>query len=442
MVDSQMVYHRRYLISLVALVCSGFLQAQEPADTNYDESKVPTYTLPPLLPKETAASTNAERAKLWTSARRAEIQSLLEKHVYGQTPDDSVTVDGKLVESSDEALGGSATRQQFTLTISPTSGTSSRSLQIDVLVYAPKGKAQAPAFIGLNFYGNQTVSSDPNILISKKWMRGNGKIGIVANRATEKTRGAYQSRWQVETLIKRGYGLVTAYCGDIDPDNYQHDFTDGAHPLFYKEGQAQPADNEWGTIGAWAWGLSTVRNWLDTQSGIAIDAKRLAVIGHSRLGKTALWAGAQDENFAMVISNNSGCGGASLYRRCYGERLHHMLKPVGYWFCRHHATYAKREAELPVDQHMLMALVAPRPLYVASAEEDRWADPKGEFLAAKHASPVYEWLGKEGLSETEMPKINEPVAHDIGYHVRSGVHDVTLYDWERYLDFADKHLAK
>ncbi|MDF1787073.1 MAG: acetylxylan esterase, partial [Verrucomicrobiales bacterium] len=306
MVDSQMVYHRRYLISLVALVCTGFLQAQEPADTNYDESKVPTYTLPPLLPKETAASTNAERAKLWTSARRAEIQSLLEKHVYGQTPDDSVTVDGKLVESSDEALGGSATRQQFTLTISPTSGTSSRSLQIDVLVYAPKGKAQAPAFIGLNFYGNQTVSSDPNILISKKWMRGNGKIGIVANRATEKTRGAYQSRWQVETLIKRGYGLVTAYCGDIDPDNYQHDFTDGAHPLFYKEGQAQPADNEWGTIGAWAWGLSTVRNWLDTQSGIAIDAKRLAVIGHSRLGKTALWAGAQDENFAMVISNNSG----------------------------------------------------------------------------------------------------------------------------------------
>ena len=119
-----------------------------------------------------------------------------------------------------------------------------------------------------------------------------------------------------------------------------------------------------------------------------------------------------------------------------------MLKPVGYWFCRHHANYAKREAELPVDQHMLMALVAPRPLYVASAEEDRWADPKGEFLAAKHASPVYEWLGKEGLSESEMPKINEPVAHDIGYHVRSGVHDVTLYDWQRYLDFADKHLAK
>ena len=119
-----------------------------------------------------------------------------------------------------------------------------------------------------------------------------------------------------------------------------------------------------------------------------------------------------------------------------------MLKPVGYWFCRNHANYAKREAELPVDQHMLMALVAPRPLYVASAEEDRWADPKGEFLALKHASPVYEWFGKEGLTRTEMPKINDPIAKDVGYHLRSGAHDVTLYDWERYLDFADKHLAK
>ena len=436
-----MTNHRLCLISLVALVTSGFLGAQEPADTNYDESKVPPYTLPSLLPAGTNATTNAERAKLWTTTRRAEVQGLLETHVYGRTPDTPTTLLAKLVESSEDALGGTATRQQFELSIS-SSVDASRSIKLAILIYTPKGKRQAPAFMGLNFYGNQTVHTDSSIHLSNAWMRGNSEIGIVANRATEKTRGAYQSRWQLETLIRRGYGLITAYCSDIDPDNYQHDFTDGVHPLFYKEGQTQPADDEWGAIGAWAWGLSTMRDWLGKQTGIEIDAKRIAVIGHSRLGKTALWAGAQDENFAMVISNNSGCGGAALYRRCYGERIHHMLKPVGYWFCRNHATYAKREAELPLDQHMLMALVAPRPLYVASAEEDRWADPKGEFLAAKHASPAYEWLGKEGLSGKEMPKINEPIANQVGYHVRSGAHDVTLFDWKRYLDFADKHLAK
>ncbi|WP_148080384.1 glucuronyl esterase domain-containing protein [Roseimaritima ulvae] len=190
----------------------------------------------------------------------------------------------------------------------------------------------------------------------------------------------------------------------------------------------------------WAWGLSTVRAWLEEQPDALVDAKRIAVIGHSRLGKTALWAGAQDENFAMVISNDSGCGGAALYRRCYGERIHHMIKPIGYWFCRDHAKFIGRESELPVDQHMLLALVAPRPLYVASAEEDRWADPKGEFLAAKHASPVYQWLGEQGLPADQMPAVDQPVAGRVGYHVRTGKHDVTRFDWQQYLDFADKHL--
>ncbi len=435
------------------------LRAQEPADTNYDEGKVPNFALPPLLPEGTEALNNDERAKLWTSARRAEVQSLLEKYVYGKTPDaatDRVRVRPELIESSDDALAGTATRRQVTLTVSPSPDAKGlnpeQSIQIEVLIYAPKrsreSSAPVPAFIGLNFYGNQTVHQDPAIRISKGWMRPNTSIGIEENRATEKTRGVYQGRWQAEKLIKRGYALVTAYCGDIDPDNYRHDFTDGVHPLFYKEGETQPAADEWGAIGAWAWGLSTIRSWLENQAAqsdghATIDAKRMAVIGHSRLGKTALWAGAQDQDFAMVISNDSGCGGAALYRRCFGERIHHMLKPVGYWFCRNHALYAKRESELPVDQHMLMALVAPRPLYVASAEEDRWADPKGEFLSARHASPVYEWLGTEGLPVDDMPKVNEPIATAtgrIGYHMRSGEHDVTAFDWEQYLNFADKHL--
>jgi hypothetical protein len=232
---------------------------------------------------------------------------------------------------------------------------------------------------------------------------------------------------------------VTAHRDDIDPDNYRHDFSDGPHPLFYEPGQTRPNEKEWGSIGGWAWALSRMREWLENDG--LVDASRLAVIGHSRLGKTALWAGAQDPKFKMVVSNNSGCGGAALYRRCYGERIHHMLKPVGYWFSRHHARYAQRESELPVDQHMLMAAIAPRALYVASATEDRWADPKGEFLAMKHAASVYALYGFRGLATGQMPSFDVPVTGGrLGYHVRTGRHDMTTYDWEQYLDFADLHL--
>lgn len=438
----------RFLLASTVLLAANSMLTAQPADTNYDEAKVPAYELPPLIPATVGATTNEQRAAFWQQQRRAEVQSLFEQTVYGKTPTAPVDVRAELLESSDAALGGTAVRQQVRLTISPSPKAQGldpqRSIDVHVLIYAPKIKAgdntKAPAFMGLNFYGNQTVHSDPEIHISEGWMRSNAAIGIVDNRATEKTRGTAQQRWQPEMLIERGYGLVTIYCGDIDPDNYQHDFSDGVHPLFYKQGQTQPAADQWGAIGGWAWGLSQVRAWLETQPDTLVDARRIAVIGHSRLGKTALWAGAQDENFAMVISNDSGCGGAALYRRCYGERIHHMVKPIGYWFCRNHLKFAKRESELPVDQHMLLALVAPRPLYVASAEEDRWADPKGEFLAAQHASPVFEWLGQKGLPADQMPAVNEPVVGRVGYHVRTGKHDVTRFDWQQYLDFADKNL--
>lgn len=421
-------------ITILASVAFALIaHAAEPADTNYDEAKVPVYMLPEVLVN--AAGEPVQTVSDWRDKRRPEILRLFEESVYGRTPNRQIDVRYEVVERDDRAFDGLATRKQVRATFAD-------KLVADILVYVPnrdaEGGEKAPAFLGLNFYGNQTVASDPAIVINPRWMRGNTAIGIQANLATEQTRGAYRSRWQVEMVLKRGFALATVYCGDFDPDNYQHDFTDGVHPLFYDEGQTKPGSKEWGAIGAWAWGLSRTLDYLETDKDI--DATKVAVLGHSRLGKTALWAGAQDERFWMVISNNSGCGGAALYRRCFGERIHHMIKPVGYWFCHDHRQYQHREVALPIDQHMLLALVAPRPLYVASATQDQWADPRGEFLAAKHASPVYALWGKSGLEDANFPPPDDPLTSTVGYHLRSGEHDVTAYDWSQYLDFADLHL--
>ena len=257
--------------------------------------------------------------------------------------------------------------------------------------------------------------------------------------ADESARGSETQQWQVEKILAHGFALATMYYDDIEPD-FNGGMKYGVRPLFFRTGQTEPAPDDWGAIGAWAWGLSRAADYLQTDPDI--DARRIALMGHSRLGKTALWAGAQDTRFAIVISNESGEGGASLSRRSYGEDVKHLNNSFPHWFCGNYRRYTDHEAMLPVDSHMLMALIAPRPLYVASAEEDRGSDPRGEFLAAVAAGPVYALLGKKGIGTDQMPGLHQPVGDVVSYHIRTGKHDVTAYDWDQYLAFASRHFGR
>jgi hypothetical protein len=357
------------------------------------EAGVPSYTLPDPLVLSTGEK--VKDAGTWQEKRRPEILNLFATEVYGRTmagrPKNmywtQISGDQKVIHDS------AVSRRVRIYFLGRTDGPS-MDLEITLPVGSP---APVPLFL------------------VPGWMSG------------------------LPQVIRRGYGVANFSPWSVEPDNKDSAYGSGIRRFFTPAGVEGPKSDEWGTIGAWAWAASRAMDYLVTDP--EIDPNRICIMGLSRFGKTAMWAGAQDERFAIVFSCESGTGGATIVRRGFGETVKAMNDRFPHWFSGNFKRYNDRVQDLPVDWHMLVALMAPRPVYIATAEEDLWGDPRGAFLAAKHAEPVYALFGKAGLGVETMPPVETPVGTTIGFHMRKGGHGLNGYDWTCFLDFADRQFG-
>ncbi|BCM93954.1 carbohydrate esterase [Abditibacteriota bacterium] len=370
-----------------------------------------------------------ESPEQWQGQRRPELLRLLESEVFGVTPfgrPDALRFEVR--EEKSGARDGLATRLRVGVLFEGTEN----GRQMELLVYLPNDvSGPVPVFLGLNFDGNFTTTAEADLPVPTHYVNGLF-TRLSDHRATEEMRGSRASMWPYDEILKRGYGVATACYGEVEPD-VANQWWHGPRVL------APPTEADgWGAIGSWAWALSRALDYLQTHP--RVDSQCVAVFGFSRLGKTAMWAGAQDERFAAVISQNSGKGGASLMKRPQGEPVSHLSGPLGHWFAPSFARYSNNEAELPVDGDSIAALVAPRPLLILSATEDTWSDPEGEFLSGRSATRVYGLLGHEGLDAEARPEPGTFINSRVGYFLRVGGHNVTGEDWAVTLDWADKFL--
>jgi hypothetical protein len=388
---------------------------------NYDEALVGTYTLPdPLV---LANGQPVRDARTWNEKRRPEIVRLFEENEYGRAPGRPAGMSFDVFDKGTPALDGKAIRRQVTVYFSADKA----GPKMDLLIYLPAGaRKPSPLLLNISFSANSAVVNDPGVKPGQVWGRDNKRVPAPAGMAF--------GRINVARLLERGIGFATVYYGDIDPDFL------GGVPLGVRGLYPPPAADEWGSIAAWAWGLSRAMDYLETDKGV--DAKRVAITGASRLGKTVMWAGARDPRFAMVIASCSGEGGAALSRRDYGETIAHLVEPTRYpyQFCANYAKFARHVDQLPVDAHMLVALMAPRPVLLQTGDQDNWSDPKGEFLAAVAAGPVFRLLGKQALDTDQWPAAGQPILHTLGYYMHAGGHGTIPSDWDVFLKFMEMQL--
>lgn len=397
---------------------------------NYDQAKVGTYTLPDPLVLQNGKP--VRDAKTWFSKRRPQIVKLYEEDQYGRSPGRPKDMSFDVFDKGTTALDGKAIRKQVTIYFSKDKS----GPKMDLLVYVPAASAAAhkpvPLLLNISFTANSNTVDDPGVKPGEVW---NPKL----HKRVPAVKGRGFGHLNVLPLLDAGFGVATFYYGDVDPDDPQG-FPYGIRALYMKPGQTERAPDAWGSIAAWAWGMSRAMDYLETDKDV--DAKRVAITGISRLGKTVMWAGAHDTRFAMVLASCSGEGGAALSRRDYGETIAHLTAPTRYpyQFARNYAKYAQHVDQLPVDANMLVSLIAPRPLLLQTGDKDYWSDPKGEFLAEVAAGPVYKLLGKDGLDTDQWPPAGVPILHDLGYYMHDGGHGMVPSDWNIYLEFMKMHL--
>jgi hypothetical protein len=393
-----------------------------------DVSQLPSH---PELP-DPLVMFNGQRVtskEQWVNKRRPELKALFQYYMYGSLPPAPKNFTSKVEHEDRQAFGGKATLQEIAISYGPAGAP-----PIHLLLVVPnKTREPVPVFVGMNFCGNHALVDDPGVRLPTVWMY-NGP-SVKNSRATEAGRGKQVNVWALEQSIDHGYAVATFYNGDIDPD--QNEVRGGIQPYLGKKGQ-EPGPHEWGTIALWAWGIQRAVDYLVTEQ--RIDKDRIAVVGHSRLGKTALLAAAFDERIALAIPLQAGCGGTAPSRGKVGESVKQINDRFPHWFNATFKEFNTQPERLPFDQHCLVALVAPRPVLFANAVEDTWANPEGQFEVLKAADPVYRFLGVEGLETKRMPPVGKLVDSRLGYLIRPGKHSMTKADWEVFWAFADKHL--
>ena len=368
----------------------------------------------------------------WRKERRPELIRLFQHYMYGVPPAAPKAIDTVIERIDPGYFGGKATKKEVAISYGPPGAP-----KIQLLVVIPHRPAgPKPVFLGINFCGNHALLEDPAITLPAVWMP-QSCAGCIDNRATEAGRGTQKDVWAVEQTIDRGYALACFYNGDVDPD--RNDFADGIHPFYTAPGQTTRGPHDWGTIAAWAFGMQRAVDYLVTDRDI--DKTRIAAVGHSRLGKTALLAGALDERIALVIPHQAGCGGTAPSRHEVGEQVRQINDRFPHWFCDEFKKFNDQVERLPFDQHCLVALCAPRPVLLSNAAEDTWADPDGQFRVLQAADPVYRLLGSTGLDGRAMPEPDRLLDTPLGYYIRPGKHSMTTGDWKIFLDFADRHLG-
>ena len=398
--------------------------ASSSANPYVEASQLPVQTeLPDPLIQMNGRRVTSKRE--WVNQRRPELKQLFQHYMYGQLPPAPAKIEFSVERVDKKFFGGKATKKEVWISFGSTNQP-----RIHLLVVTPNGRTKpVPVFLGMNFCGNHAVVNDPTMPISPAWFYNSCK-GCTNNHATEASRGSELDNWAIEQSIDRGYAVATFYSGDVVPDIA--DAIDAA--------RAQLGSPDCGAIAAWAWGFHRGVDYLVTDR--AIDTKRIAVVGHSRNGKTALLAAALDERIALAIPLQAGCGGTAPSRGKVGESVKQINDRFPHWFNAEFKKFNEQPERLPFDQHALIALVAPRPVLLANATEDQWANPDGQFTMLQAADPVYRLLKAGGLNAARMPETGRLIDSPLGYYIRPGKHSMTRDDWKVFLDFADKHFGR